>query len=177
MAEIANDVQENTGFENFGIPFCMTVEAEVLGSEINYGTLACEPKIQKEVFPSVKEVIYQDLGAMAKNKRVNAIIEATYSLSKKYPDVPVFGSITGPLSTAASLVDPIPFLKELRKNPAEAHRVVDYATNHIIELAKLMVDSGASVITIADPTATGEILGPAMFDEYAVRYQNHRFHS
>ncbi|MEO1814326.1 MAG: uroporphyrinogen decarboxylase family protein [Acetobacterium sp.] len=172
MAEIANDVQENTGFENFGIPFCMTVEAEVLGSEINYGTLACEPKIQKEVFPSVKEVIYQDLGAMAKNKRVNAIIEATYQLSKEYSDIPVFGSITGPLSTAASLVDPIPFLKELRKNPAEAHRVVDYASNHIIELARLMVESGASVITIADPTATGEILGPAMFDEYAVRYLN-----
>lgn len=54
-------------------------------------------------------------------------------------------------------VDPIPFLKELRKNPAEAHRVVDYASNHIIELARLMVESGASVITIADPTATGEI--------------------
>jgi [methyl-Co(III) methanol-specific corrinoid protein]:coenzyme M methyltransferase len=172
MANIANDVHEHTGFENFGIPFCMTVEAEVLGSEINYGTLACEPKIQKEVFPSVKDVVYKNYGAMAQNKRVNSIIEATYSLSKKYPDVPVFGSITGPLSTAASLVDPIPFLKELRKNPSDAHRVVDYASNHIIELAKLMIESGASVITIADPTATGEILGPAMFGEYAVRYLN-----
>ena len=172
MAELANDVYQNTGFENFGIPFCMTVEAEVLGSEINYGTLACEPKIQREVFATASDVIFKELGAMEKNKRVNSIIEATYELSKKYPDVPVIGSLTGPISTSASLVDPISFLKELRKNPTIAHSVIDYASNHIIELAKLMIENGADVISIADPTATGEILGPKMFDEYAVRYLN-----
>ncbi|MCB2361423.1 uroporphyrinogen decarboxylase family protein [Clostridium estertheticum] len=172
MAEIANDVHQNTGFENFGIPFCMTVEAEVLGSEINYGNLFCEPKIQKEVFATASDVVLKELGAMEKNKRVNSIIDATYVLSKKYPDVPVIGSLTGPISTAASLVDPISFLKELRKNPSIAHSVIDYVSNHIIELAKLMIENGANVISIADPTATGEILGPKMFDEYAVRYLN-----
>ncbi|MBU3100532.1 MULTISPECIES: uroporphyrinogen decarboxylase family protein [Clostridium] len=172
MAEIANDVHQNTGFENFGIPFCMTVEAEVLGSEINYGNLFCEPKIQKEVFATASDVVFKELGAMEKNKRVNSIIDATYTLSKKYPDVPVIGSLTGPISTAASLVDPISFLKELRKNPSIAHSVIDYVSNHIIELATLMIENGANVISIADPTATGEILGPKMFDEYAVRYLN-----
>ncbi|MCB2355621.1 uroporphyrinogen decarboxylase family protein [Clostridium estertheticum] len=172
MAEIANDVHQNTGFENFGIPFCMTVEAEVLGSEINYGNLFCEPKIQKEVFATASDVVYKELGAMEKNQRVNSIIDATYTLSKKYPDVPVIGSLTGPISTAASLVDPISFLKELRKNPSIAHSVIEYVSNHIIELAKLMIENGANVISIADPTATGEILGPKMFDEYAVRYLN-----
>jgi len=172
MAELANDVHENTGFENFGIPFCMTVEAEVLGSEINYGTLACEPKIQKEIFATASEVIFKELGAMEKNSRVNSIIKATYELSRKYPDVPVIGSLTGPISTSASLVDPISFLKELRKNPIIAHSVIDYVSNHIIELAKLMIENGANAISIADPTATGEILGPKMFDEYAVRYLN-----
>ena len=50
MAEIANDVQENTGFENFGIPFCMTVEAEVLGSEINYELWPVNQKYKKKCF-------------------------------------------------------------------------------------------------------------------------------
>lgn len=172
MTEIANDVHENTGFENFGIPFCMTVEAEVLGSEINYGTLACEPKIQKEAFPSVSDVVYKPLGAMEKNARVNSIIKSTYELSKRNSDVPVIGSLTGPVSTSASIVDPISFLKDLRKKANDAHKVVDYASNHIIELAKLMIENGATAISIADPTATGEILGPKMFKEYAVTYLN-----
>jgi [methyl-Co(III) methanol-specific corrinoid protein]:coenzyme M methyltransferase len=172
MAELAKDVHEITGFENFGIPFCMTVEAEVLGSEINYGTLACEPKIQKEVFSSVSDVIFKQLGSMEKNTRVNSILKAINSLSNRYMDVPVIGSLTGPVSTTASIVDPIPFLKDLRKKASDSHKVIDYASNHIIELARLMIESGANVISIADPTATGEILGPKLFDEYAVRYLN-----
>jgi len=61
MSDLASDVHEHTGFENIGIPFCMTVEAEVLGSGINPGTLSCEPKIQQEAFPSVSQVLFQSI--------------------------------------------------------------------------------------------------------------------
>lgn len=172
MTELANDVMTYTGFENFGVPFCMTVEAEVLGSEINFGSLECEPKIQKEVFPSVDKVEFLPLGAMSKAPRVGTIVDTIYNLSKRNPDVPTIGSLTGPLSTSGSLVDPMPFLKQLRRDKENSHKVVDYVTEHLIEYARLMVDNGATAISIADPTATGEILGPKMFEEYAVRYLN-----
>lgn len=172
MKELSKDVHDYTGFENFGIPFCMTVEAEVLGSEINFGTLACEPKIQKEVFPSVSAVEYRDINEILKSGRINTIIQAGYHLSKSYPDVPVIGNLTGPISTTASIVDPMSFLKELRKDKENAHKTIDYVTDFLIEYAKLMIENGATVISIGDPTATGEILGPKMFEEYAVRYLN-----
>jgi [methyl-Co(III) methanol-specific corrinoid protein]:coenzyme M methyltransferase len=35
-----------------------------------------------------------------------------------------------------------------------------------------MVENGAALISIADPTATGEILGPRLFEEYALPYIN-----
>jgi [methyl-Co(III) methanol-specific corrinoid protein]:coenzyme M methyltransferase len=35
-----------------------------------------------------------------------------------------------------------------------------------------MADNGAEIISIADPTATGEILGPKLFEEYALPYIN-----
>lgn len=172
MTQLAMDVQTHTGFENFGIPFCMTVEAEVLGSEINYGTLECEPKIQKEVFPNVSDVEFLGLDAMGKNNRVNAIVQSIYKLTQKNPNVPAIGSLTGPLSTAASLVDPMPFLKQLRRDKENSHRVISYVCDHLNEYAKMMVEAGVSAISIADPTATGEILGPKMFEEYAVTYLN-----
>ncbi|GAE86773.1 methylcobamide:CoM methyltransferase MtbA [Acetivibrio straminisolvens] len=172
MAELARDVHKYTGFENFGIPFCMTVEAEVLGSEINFGTLACEPKIEKEVFDSVSEVVYQDIGQMLKKGRIESVVQAAYHLSRKNTDVPVVGNLTGPLSTSASIVNPVSFLKELRKDKENAHKVINYVTDFLIEYAKLMIDNGADLISIGDPTATGEILGPKMFEEYALRYLN-----
>ncbi len=172
MSELSHDVYEYTGFENFGIPFCMTVEAEVLGSEINFGTLACEPKIEKEVFPSASQIQYKAIDRMLKTGRIGAVIQAGYHLSKKYADVPVIGNLTGPISTAASIVEPMSFLKELRKDRENAHKAIDYVTDFLIEYAKLMIDNGVDLISIGDPTATGEILGPRMFEEYAVRYLN-----
>lgn len=172
MSALAYDVHDMTGFENFGIPYCMTIEAEVLGSEINFGTIECEPKIQKERYARAADVDFLPLGSMEKNYRVGTVVSSIDKLSKKYPDVPVIGSLTGPVSTAASLVDPMRFLKDLRKDKENSHKVIDYVTNHLIEFAGLMVENGVTVISIADPTATGEILGPRMFKEYAVPYLN-----
>jgi [methyl-Co(III) methanol-specific corrinoid protein]:coenzyme M methyltransferase len=172
MADLARDVCENTGFENFGIPFCMTVEAESLGSEIDFGSLECEPKIKKERYASVTEVDFLPNGIIAKSTRAEAVAQTIYLLSKKHPDIPAIGSLTGPMSTAASIVDPMNFLKQLRREKADAHKVIDYVSEQLIAYARLMADSGAAAISIADPTATGEILGPKFFDEYAVLYLN-----
>ena len=41
-----------------------------------------------------------------------------------------------------------------------------------MEYAREVIDNGADVIAIGDPTATGEILGPRIFEDFAVRYLN-----
>lgn len=172
MAQLAVDVQLHTGFENFGLPFCMTVEAEILGSEINYGSLVCEPKIQKELFSSVSRLDFRDITMLVGGERIATVIKAINILSHKNPDIPIIGNLTGPVSTAASIVDPMTFLKELRKDPQNSHQVIDYVSSFLIAYAVQMIESGANLISIADPTATGEILGPKMFAEYAVEYLN-----
>ncbi|MDR1900662.1 MAG: methylcobamide--CoM methyltransferase [Treponema sp.] len=172
MERLAYAVSTETGFENFGLPFCMTIEAEALGSAIDFGSLKCEPKIAREPFTSVDAVTFLPKASIGKNKRAEALINAVGKLSKKYPDTPVVGSITGPISLAASLVDPMTFLKDLRKKNERSHKVITYVTEQLIEYAKLIALNGAAVIAIADPTATGEILGPQLFEEFAVRYIN-----
>ena len=173
MARLAQAVQERTGFENVGVPFCMTVEAELLGSEINHGSLACEPKIARERFPSVSQVEFRDIDAMARSGRMRVVAEAAHRVARAKPDLPVIASLTGPISTSASIVDPMTFLKELRKNPAGAHQVLDYVTRLLGAFAEqLLANHGASAIAVGDPSATGEILGPAMFDEFAVPHLN-----
>lgn len=172
MARLAGDIHAHTGFENIGIPFCMTVEAEVLGSGIDFGTLECEPKIERELFPSAAGVEFRNIDAMLKSGRIAEIVQAGHRLSRQNPDKPVVGNLTGPVSTAASIVDPVTFLKELRKDAANAHRVLDYVSDLLIGFAGEMVNNGVTLISIGDPTATGEILGPKMFEEYAVRYLN-----
>jgi [methyl-Co(III) methanol-specific corrinoid protein]:coenzyme M methyltransferase len=170
MAEIARDISQMTGFENYGVPFCMTVEAEALGSEIDPGDLSCEPKIVKELYPSVAAAASAFSGTRGGGARLDVVASAVSKLSGG--DVPVIGSITGPISTAASIVDPMTFLKELRKDRENAHRVLSSITGWLKDYSLMLCEAGADVICIADPTATGEILGPKVFEEYAVQYLN-----
>jgi [methyl-Co(III) methanol-specific corrinoid protein]:coenzyme M methyltransferase len=173
MTALAQDVQSMTGFENFGLPFCMTIEAQAMGSDVDLGSLQCEPKITKEAFGSVADFkCLNDISA-AKTARGQAVAGSLASLSKNFPDIPAIGSLTGPLSTAASLVEPMFFLKQLRKEREAAHKVLKFVSDQLIEFAALMVENGACVICINDPTATGEILGPKMFAEFAVFYLNY----
>jgi MtaA/CmuA family methyltransferase len=172
MAGLAIEVYERTGFENIGLPFCMTVEAEMMGSRVNLGTLSCEPKIEKEAYPSVDDVPLSDIQDLLASGRAAVVLGAIGRASKMHPSVPVTGVVTGPLSVGASIVDPVTFFKELRKNREKAHRVMGHVSNLIMAFAKRMLEAGASAITVADPSASGEILGPALFEEYAVRYLN-----
>lgn len=172
MAELAQRVFQATGFENLGVPFCMTVEPEVMGSRIDPGTLSCEPKIAEEAFLSCEEVEIRDVGKIVGEGRIGTVIQAAHLLKKRNPDIPVIASLSGPVSTSASIVKPLTFLKELRTRPDAAHRVLDYVTRLLIEYARQVIDAGADVIAIGDPTATGEILGPHLFRAFAVHHLN-----
>lgn len=170
MARLAGFVREYTGFENFGMPFCMTVEAEVFGSAIDFGSLTCEPKIAGEAFPNSAGVVYHNVEKLLQQSRVKTVAEAVSILARDYPDIPVLGSLTGPVSLAASVVEPMPFLKDLRKNPEAAHKVLTYVSNFLTGFVRILAQKGVTAIALGDPTATGEILGPAMFKEYAAPY-------
>lgn len=173
MASLAQAVAQHTGFENLALPFCMTLEAELLGSEIDPGSLECEAKIKKEAFASVAEAQIPELRKIPAGSRTERVIEAVDRAARNRPNEPIVGSLTGPVSTAASVVDPVTFLKEFRKNRDGVHRVLDQVTDVLTTFAQALVDAGADLIAISDPTATGEILGPRLFEGFAALYLNH----
>ncbi|MDR2075833.1 MAG: methylcobamide--CoM methyltransferase [Desulfovibrio sp.] len=170
MAELALAVAGQTGFENLAVPFCMTVEAESLGSAVDLGTLACEPKIVSEPYHSISAVPDLDWESLLGAGRIPMVLKAVERLAAAGTDLPIIVSLTGPISTAASLVNPPAFFKELRKRKEDAHRLLSRISLFLGEYARRAVRAGADVIAIGDPSATGDILGPALFEEFAVPY-------
>ena len=171
MAKLALASYEQGCFENVGVPFCMTIEAEAMGAEVTMGTKNFEPHVTAYAANSVKE--WKNLSRADMNKgRAKVTLDAIRILKEKNLDVPIIGNIVGPISTASSVVDPVPFYKELRKCRTEAHEFMTFVTEQLIEFANAMIEAGADVIAISDPSGTGEILGPKFFEEYAVKYLN-----
>lgn len=166
MAEAAKKVYDLTGFENYGVPFCLTVEAEPLGVEIDLGSKLVEPLVSKYNESSVKEIIEKYNIHTTSADRMPEVINAIKKL--KNDEVPVIGNITGVFSTASSVIDPLKLLKMLRKDPKQAHEFLEFVNKYTIDYAECMIDAGADVIAVSDPTATGEILGTKSFNEFIV---------
>lgn len=171
MAELALASYEKGYFENVGVPFCMSIEAEAMGAEVTMGSECFEPHVTKYAIESV--IDYDKVKDLDVNDgRAKVVIDAIKILKSKNLSVPIIGNITGPISTASSVADAVTFYMDLRKHNVEAHKFLNRVTKSLIAFAKAQIEAGADIITIADPSGTGEILGPKMFDEFAVRYLN-----
>lgn len=171
MARLSKAVYDERCFENYGVPFCMTVEAEEMGARVDMGSDVYEPHVVEYAINSVSE--YQKLRPVDVNQgRAKVVLDAIRILREETEDVPVVGNLTGPISTASSLMEPVIFYKELRKKNQEAHAYMEFITEQLIAFGRAQVEAGADLIAISDPSGTGEILGPKYFKEFAVTYIN-----
>lgn len=170
MAKTAKAVHDLTGIENYGVPFCMTVEAEAMGSAIELGDNYFEPRVVKEVFTANWETGEVKKIDPARDGRTPVVLEAVSILRADSGDIPVVGNLTGPISLAASLIEVSAFMRLIFRNPSAAHSLLSVATDNLVSFGSAMIAAGADVIAIADPTASGEILGPRHFAEFAFPY-------
>lgn len=171
MARLSKAVYDERCFENYGVPFCMTVEAEEMGARVDMGSDVYEPHVVEYAINSVSE--YQKLRPVDVNQgRAKVVLDAIRILREETEDVPIVGNLTGPISTASSLMEPVVFYKELRKKNQEAHAYMEFITEQLIAFGRAQVEAGADLIAVSDPSGTGEILGPKYFKEFAVTYIN-----
>lgn len=169
MAALAKAVYDGGFFENYGVPFCMTVEAEAMGAEVTMGKKHIEPHVTGYAFDDVRD--YQQVKPMDLDAgRAKVVLDAIKILKESADDVPIVGNIVGPVSVASSVMEPTRYYKQLRKQRELSHEYMGFITNELIRFGTAMVEAGADVIAIADPSGTGEIMGPGPFDEYAVTY-------
>lgn len=166
MAETAQEIRRATGFENLGVPFCMTVEAEALGSLVDLGDAAVEPRVTDYGAEEPGGVTARSLPDLQKDGRLPVVLEAISLLARQKTEVPVIGNLTGPVSLATSVMDPMKFFRLMRRNREGIHLLLTYLTEHLVRFARQQIAAGADVVTIADPTATGEILGSNNFREF-----------
>lgn len=171
MADLAKAIYTEDCFENVGVPFCMTVESEALGATVTLGTRLFEPHVTDYAIQSVTE--YKQLKPMnLEEGRAKVVLDAIKILKEELDDVPIVGNVVGPVSVASSVMEPVHYYKELHKKKAMAHEYMEFVTDEVIRFALAQVEAGADVIAVAEPSGTGEIMGPKMFDEFCVTYLN-----
>jgi len=175
MADLTFGMTKLAGIENLGVPFCMTVEAEGMGAGIDLGNQTREPHVTRYVMNTMSDTD-SVLSLDPEKGRAAVCCDAIRRLKKKTTDLPVVGNLTGPVSLATSLVEPLSYYRAVRRDKDRVHELTSFCADQAIRLGDAMIKAGADLICIADPSATGDLLGPAAFEEFVLPYLNKMTH-
>lgn len=165
MAGLALAAARITGFESVGVPLCTTVEAEAFGAEIDLGDARTEARIVREPYTSVQDVILVPVDELLRRGRVQVAVDAVRLLAESAGDLPIIANLIGPVSVAASVVEPTAFLRELRSRPAETAALATHATDFLIAWSRQLIAAGADAIAIHEDTVTPALVGPRTFEQ------------
>ena len=167
MAQLVLATQRETGLESLSVPFCMTVEAEALGCQVDLGTEAVLPHVAAEALSSISQLARLSPFDPDRSGRAAVVLEALRILARSRTDYPVMGAVVGPVSLAAMVLEAGVFLRLARRDPKAAETLIREMESVTLRFALAQRAAGADCVMIAEPSATGEVLGGGHFARLA----------
>jgi [methyl-Co(III) methanol-specific corrinoid protein]:coenzyme M methyltransferase len=165
MARLSGFIFTSIGFQGIRLPFDLCVEAEALGCKIRYG--------DKESPPSVirKALEEEDLFVVPDNifhgGRFPCVFEAIKILKDSFKnDVTIYTGMVGPLTLIGTLYDATTVMRWPIKKPEWMDTNMKKAADFLSEYAALLFEAGGDVISILDPTASGDLLSRKYFQTH-----------
>lgn len=162
MAMLAKEIRAYRNDTVARVPFCVTVEAEALGGDIQLGDAKVGPRVRGYRFESVEEM--QHMSEMdLENGRIREVLECVQLLSSQGEVVAL--NVEGPFTIISSLIDPMNFYKGIRKNKDAVNKIISVVEDSIVKYIIEGLKRGASIISYGDPVGGMDIVGPKMYEE------------
>lgn len=156
-------LQQRCGVDNYGVPFCMTVEAEDFGAQVDLGCSLTAPHVAEYPAKTLDAVLAIRPSACPRHRVTIAAIRHLAG-----GDIPVVGNLVGPMSLLSSLIEPVAVYRATAREPRMVAQVLDHLARHQIAFASEQLAAGADLLVVADPGAAGDILGGERFAELVV---------
>lgn len=169
LANLAASVWTVSQMECIKLPFGMTVEVEVLGAEIDFGTIDTMPTDLYSIWNDPSELVIPE--DFFDQKRVPVVLEAISTLRKRYEnEVAVISSIVGPFALAAKLFGFDNLFPWIITDPQKVHAVLEKLNKLAIKYAQAQVDAGADAIVLGEATCSGDLISPDTYRDFILPY-------
>jgi MtaA/CmuA family methyltransferase len=104
-----------------------------------------------------------------KEERLAATLEIIRGLSAYGAgDIPVLGLFEGPITTTCRIFEAELIMRMIYKNPRALEAILDRLTNFLIEFSRALIENGANVIFLPEPTASAAMISPAAFRKFVL---------
>ncbi|OFY61892.1 MAG: hypothetical protein A2Y71_05970 [Bacteroidetes bacterium RBG_13_42_15] len=149
-----------------GIPvmFDLQVEAEALGCKLVWAE-ENPPAVVSHILSG--RTTLSDLQVPSINDgRIPIAMEAARRLREKYPDIGLYGLVTGPFTLALHLLGTDIFIKML-ESPGEIAQLLDFTKKVTKAMAGYYIDAGCDVIAVVDPMTSQ--IDPGSFEAFVTK--------
>ncbi len=164
VAGISKAIEE---YEPDGVPvvFDLQLEAEILGCRLQWAPHNPPAVI---THPLAEGKTLDDLAIPLKTDgRIPVMLEATRALREKYPDIALYGLITGPFTLALHLMGTDIFMK-LFEAPDEVTAVMEFCTKVAVKMSEYLMEAGCDIIAVVDPMTSQ--IDPVTFETFVTPY-------
>lgn len=83
-------------------------------------------------------------------------------------NIPVLGLFEGPLTTACRIFEAEQMMRMIYKNPQVLETLLDRVTAFLIEFSRALIENGANVIFLPEPTASAAMISPTAFRKFVL---------
>lgn len=153
-------VYAGSGYNNFHI--------SALGGKIKWREVGA-PDLESHFVSSEEDLAKLKITDLDKDVTINTVKKALRQTKAKIGDAYIVTMTAwGPFTLGARLVGEEAMMKATFKKPAFVEKVVDFATDVLIHLyGPLVADKTLEVISLADPTASGDLISRKQFETFA----------
>lgn len=165
MAKAAAGMYREYGFECAVVPFDLGVEAEALGSKMNF-----YDDVDNLLYPTIKEKCIKgpdDIKVpkdISKAGRIPVVAGAIKALRRDLGDEVAIGTyILGPFTLAGQMQELDTLLEESFIDPEKTHKTLTILSDFIISVFNVYKEAGADYFTLREMGATSDVMSPRSF--------------
>ena len=169
MARLAAMPWELAGLPTATVPFCLSLEAEALGCQLDWGTLNRTPSVKGPAFTKPDEFGVPE--NLLERGRIMTALKAIEILQEHLGEkIVINAKVTGPFTIAGHIFGVGNFLSWIKTHPESVHEAMSRTVEVTKELAGAFLAHGADVISISDPTSSGDLLSRKYYEEFVFPY-------
>lgn len=173
LAQLAKYGHDKYGFDSCEI-FNIWSHVEFLGAEIDYG--ADQPYVKKPIYTLNDEFELPDMDKYLDFHKTQTSIRGVQELRRLAgPDTPINCiNSWGPLTCAGHLIGAEQVMIAMAVEPDELKRLTKFVSDFNTEAYRIELENGQAEnldsISMAEPTATGDMISDEMFIEFVQPY-------
>ena len=166
LVEMAGRIQSDIVYPGSGYP---NFPIAALGGKIKYREIGV-PDLEAPLASSEDEIEKLDMTRVDNDVVMDTVREAFRRTKSRIGDEYLVSMTSwGPFTLGARLVGEEIFIKALYKNPALVNKVLEFVTDLLIRIFDPLVQEGVlELITMGDPTASGDLISRKHFEAYAL---------